>query len=158
MIFQFRVDMFLRPNNDKTTSDFIMCVCVYLQYIYLQNKSKTNDFLCQISRLFVLLKGAIPHPKECDSSFNMKRDFYYDAYTILNRIYLTRRTKCAFRLMSPHRWPLAKDDSLKKLKVLPRKCKNKLWPKTTHEMSSITVFLAANVALNVILFKSCSYQ
>ena len=57
MIFQFRVDMFLRPNNEKTTSDFIMCVCVYLKYIHLQNKSKTNDFLCQISRLFVLLKA-----------------------------------------------------------------------------------------------------
>ena len=55
MIFQFRVDMFLRPNNEKATSDFIMCVCVYLKYIHLQNKSKANDFLCQISRLFVLL-------------------------------------------------------------------------------------------------------
>ena len=48
--------MFLRQNNEKTTSDFIMCVCVHLKYIQLQNKSKTNDFLCQISRLFVLLK------------------------------------------------------------------------------------------------------
>ena len=26
MIFQFRVDMFLRLNNEKITSDFIMCV------------------------------------------------------------------------------------------------------------------------------------
>ena len=33
-----------------------MCVCVYLKYIHLQNKSKTNHFLCQISRLFILLK------------------------------------------------------------------------------------------------------
>ena len=56
MIFQFRIDMLLRPNNEKTTSDFIMCVCVYSKYIYLQNKSKTNDFRYQISRLFDLLK------------------------------------------------------------------------------------------------------
>ena len=55
MIFQFRVDMFLRPNNEKITSDFIMCVCVYSKYIHLHNSSKTNDFLFQISRLFVLL-------------------------------------------------------------------------------------------------------
>ena len=55
MIFQFRVDMFLRLNNEKITSDFIMCVCVYSKYIHLQNSSKTNDFLFQISRLFVLL-------------------------------------------------------------------------------------------------------
>ena len=48
MIFQFRLDMFVRPNNEKTTSDFIMCVCVYLKYIHLQNKSKTNDFLCHL--------------------------------------------------------------------------------------------------------------
>ena len=46
--------MFLRPNNEKITSDFIMCVCVYSKYIHLQNSSKTNDFLFQISR-FVLL-------------------------------------------------------------------------------------------------------
>ena len=56
MIFQFRVDIFLRPNNEKTTSDFIMCVSVYSKYIHLQNRSKTNDFRYQISRLFVLLK------------------------------------------------------------------------------------------------------
>ena len=55
MIFQFRVDMFLRLNNEKITSDFIMCVCVYSKYTPLQNSSKTNDFLFQISRLFVLL-------------------------------------------------------------------------------------------------------
>ena len=47
--------MVLRPNNEKTTSDFIMCVCVYSKYIHLQNKSKTNDFRYQISRLFDLL-------------------------------------------------------------------------------------------------------
>ena len=49
--------MFLRPNNKKITSDFIMCVCVYSKCTILQNSSKTNDFLCQISRLFVLLKS-----------------------------------------------------------------------------------------------------
>ena len=64
MIFQFRVDMFLRQNNEKTTSDFIMCVCVYSKYIQLQNKSKTNDFLCQISRLFILLKYVMINTKE----------------------------------------------------------------------------------------------
>ena len=58
MIFQFRVDMFLMPNNEKITSDLIMCVCVYSKYIHLQNASKTNDFLFQISRLFVLLNYA----------------------------------------------------------------------------------------------------
>ena len=47
--------MFLGPNNEKTTSDFIMCVCAYSKYIHLQNKSKTNDFRYQISRLFDLL-------------------------------------------------------------------------------------------------------
>ena len=55
MIFQFRVDVFLRLNNEKITSDFIMCVCVYSKYTHLQNSSKTNDFLFQISRLLVLL-------------------------------------------------------------------------------------------------------
>ena len=39
----------------KTTSDFIMCVCVYSKYIHLQNESKTNDFRYQITRLFVRL-------------------------------------------------------------------------------------------------------
>ena len=59
MILQFRVDMFLMPNNEKIASDFIMRVCVYLRYIHLQNKSKTNDFLYQFCRLFVLLKKDI---------------------------------------------------------------------------------------------------
>ena len=59
MIFQFRVDMFLRPNNEKIASDFIMRVCVYLKYIHPQNKSKTNYFLYQICPLFVLLNGNV---------------------------------------------------------------------------------------------------
>ena len=59
MIFQFRVDMFLRPNNEKIASDFIMHVCVYLKYIHLQNKRKTDDFLYQICRLFALLNSIL---------------------------------------------------------------------------------------------------
>ena len=47
--------MFLRQNNEKTTSDFIMCVCVHLKCMHIQNKSKTNDFLCLISGVLVLL-------------------------------------------------------------------------------------------------------
>ena len=57
MIFQFRVDMFFTQNNEKTTSDFIMCVCVYFKYMHIQNKSKTNGFLCLISGVLVLLNG-----------------------------------------------------------------------------------------------------
>ena len=53
--------MFLRPNTEKITSDFIMCVCVYSKYIHLENSSKTNDFLFQISRLFVLLNVVAIH-------------------------------------------------------------------------------------------------
>ena len=32
MIFQFRVDMFSKPNNEKTTSDFIL-------FVFIQNTS-----------------------------------------------------------------------------------------------------------------------
>ena len=70
MIFQFRVDMFLRPNNEKITSDFIMCVCVYSKYTILQNSSKTNDFLCQISRLFVLLNIYKKNDTDHDSHYS----------------------------------------------------------------------------------------
>ena len=59
MIFQFRVDMFLRQNNEKTTSYFIMCLCVYLKYMHIHNKSKTNGFLYLISSVIVLLKYVV---------------------------------------------------------------------------------------------------
>ena len=38
----------------------------------------------------------------------MKRDFYLDVYTILNRIQLTIWAICAFRVLNPHMWPLSK--------------------------------------------------
>ena len=58
--------MFLRPNNEKIASDFIMRVCVYLKYIHLQNKSKTNNFLYQICRLFILLKGILQYERQIE--------------------------------------------------------------------------------------------
>ena len=38
----------------------------------------------------------------------MKRDFYLYEYTILNRIQLTKWTICAFRVLNPCQWSLAK--------------------------------------------------
>ena len=43
-----------------------------------------------------------------DSSWNIKRDFFLDVYTILNRIWLTIRTIYAFRVLNTHQWSLAK--------------------------------------------------
>ena len=42
----------------------------------------------------------------------IKRDFYSNVYAILNRIYGTIWTICAFRLLNPRRWSLAKQSSL----------------------------------------------
>ena len=39
---------------------------------------------------------------------NTKRDFYSDVYTILNRILLSIWTICAFRVLNPRHWSLAK--------------------------------------------------
>ena len=69
--------MLLRPNNEKTTSDFIMCVCVYSKYIYLQNKSKTNDFRYQISRLFDLLNLS-------NRGIQKKMEFIFKHYISIN--------------------------------------------------------------------------
>ena len=49
---------------------------------------------------------------------NIKRDFYQDVYTILNRILLTIWTKCAFRVLNPRHWSLAKQRSLESLKEM----------------------------------------
>ena len=47
----------------------------------------------------------------------MKRDFYLDVYTILNRIQLTIWTICAFRVLNPRQWSLAKFQSYTILKL-----------------------------------------
>ena len=39
---------------------------------------------------------------------NMKRNFYLDVNTILNRILLRMWAICAFRVLNPHQWPLSK--------------------------------------------------
>ena len=40
----------------------------------------------------------------CERKKNMKRDFYLDVHTILNRIQLTIWTICAFRVLNPHQF------------------------------------------------------
>ena len=60
---------------------------------------------------------------------NLKRDFYLDGYTISNRIELIIWTICAFRVLNPHQWSLAKRNNFKSWKVLSQKCLNKLKPK-----------------------------
>ena len=50
----------------------------------------------------------------------MKRDFYLDVYTILSRIELTTWTICAFRVLNPRQWTLAKQSKLKSWKVMPK--------------------------------------
>ena len=45
------------------------------------------------------------------------RDLYQDEYTILNRIKLTIWTICAFRVLNPRQWSLAKQSSLKRKKL-----------------------------------------
>ena len=60
---------------------------------------------------------------------NMNRDFYQSVYTIFNRIKLTIWTICAFRVMNPNQWSLAKQISIKSWKVKPKTCQNKLKPK-----------------------------
>ena len=47
------------------------------------------------------------------SRCNMKKDFYLDVYTILNRIQLTIWTICAFRVLNPRQWSLAKQSNSK---------------------------------------------
>ena len=42
----------------------------------------------------------------------MKRDFYLDVFTILNRIQLTTWTICAFLALNLHQLSLAKESSL----------------------------------------------
>ena len=55
----------------------------------------------------------------------IKRDFYSDVYTILNMIQLTKWTICAFQVLNPRQWFLAKQCSLKNgWKSMPKKCLN----------------------------------
>ena len=56
-------------------------------------------------------------------ALSMNRDFYLDVYTILNRIKLTIWTMCAFRVLNPRQWSLAKD-----WKAMPQECRIKLKP------------------------------
>ena len=50
-----------------------------------------------------------------------KRCFYYKMYTtFLNRIQLTIWTICAFRVLNPRQWSLAKQSGLKMWKVMPK--------------------------------------
>ena len=58
--------------------------------------------------------------------YNMKRDFYLDVYTILNQIQLTIWTICAFQVLNPHKWSLAKESSLKIEKWIFQKCQIKI--------------------------------
>ena len=43
----------------------------------------------------------------------MNRDFYLDVYTILYRIQFTKWTICAFRVLNPRQWSLAKPSNSK---------------------------------------------
>ena len=54
-----------------------------------------------------------------------KNDFYEDVYTILNRIQLTVWTICAFRVMNPRQWSLAKESSLKIEQWCPKSIKSR---------------------------------
>ena len=56
----------------------------------------------------------------------MKSDFYLDVYTILNRIQLTKWTICAYRVLNPRQWFIAKQRNSKSWRVMPQKCKIKL--------------------------------
>ena len=51
-----------------------------------------------------------------ESRQNIKRDFYLDVYTVLIRIKFTRWTICAFRVLNPHQWSLAKMSYFQKMK------------------------------------------
>ena len=46
----------------------------------------------------------------------MERNLYLDVYTILNWIQFTIPTICAFRVLNPHQWSLARESSLKIVK------------------------------------------
>ena len=51
---------------------------------------------------------ALPFYSLVQIFLNSNRDFYQDVYTIFNRIKLTKWTICAFRVLNPHQWSLAK--------------------------------------------------
>ena len=67
---------------------------------------------------------------------NIKRYFYSDVYTILNRIKFTIWTICAFRVPNPCQWSLAKQSTLKRWKWFSKSVKtsksHKGWYKKTH--------------------------
>ena len=53
---------------------------------------------------------------------NSNRDFYWDVYTIFDRNELTIWTICAFRVLNPLKWSLAKHVVLKRWKVMTKRC------------------------------------
>ena len=57
---------------------------------------------------------------------NMRRHFYLDVYIILNRIQFTIWIICAFRVLNPRQWSLAKQSNSKSWKVIPKSVKSSL--------------------------------
>ena len=53
------------------------------------------------SILFDMISMATLELPQRQLNVNVKRDYYLDVYTILNRIKLTNWTICAFRVLNP---------------------------------------------------------
>ena len=82
------------------------------------------------------------------ADWNIKRDFYLDVYTILNRIKLTIWTICAFRVINPHQWSLSKQSSLKVEKdspKVPKQAEVKRGGVITHKITISINFNTENI-------------
>ena len=83
---------------------------------------------------------------------NITRDFFYDVYTILNRIWLTICTMCAFRVMNPNQWSLTKQSRFKSLKWLPESAKTswsqKEWCKKPTQLQFQSILIQKTLMLS----------
>ena len=96
----------------------LTCICIH----HFDSNVINNKDHMRISSTFVL------NPRQW-SIANSNRDFYWELYTIFNRIKFTIWTICAFRVLNLHQWSLAKTCSKKSWKVMTKKGLNKLKPK-----------------------------
>ena len=107
-------------NNCKTTSIIYCLVCKRCDKMinvgqtglslhvrkndcqpFEHSKQKTRSYIRTLYKQWTLDKR-LPSHHYREELRNIKRDFYLDVYTILNRIELTIWTICAFRVLKPY--------------------------------------------------------
>ena len=129
------ISQLIRYSRDCPTYELIIRRAARLLSTFREQGYVRECFKWSLMKFYCRYRNLVKHYKVSVSLY--KRNFYPDVYTIWNRILITIWTICAFRVLNPHQWSLAKQCNFKSRKVMPQKCQNKL--KTKRWCINITI-------------------